>query len=372
MYKALRKIVLAAIFALFLSGNSKAQTYVLIPDANFATYLQGLIPSAMSGNSLNITSTLVTTIQSLSPSNLNISDLTGVQYFTSLTYLACYNNNLSTLPTLPNSLTILYCNGSFLTSLPALPSTLTDLNCSWNNLTTLPPLTNSLTDLDCRENALTTLPTLPNSLTRLYCLNNSLTSLPSLPNSLTHLDCAWNNLTTLPPLPNSLTDLNSRSNSLTTLPALPNSLESLAFGFNSIKCFPVFPNSLYYISINPNPYNCLPNYVLPAMNAYTTTPLCVAGNTNGCAVIGINELKPNNIQITIYPNPSKGAFSLKIEDEINNGELILINSIGQIIYTSKIARGENKITSGITSSGLYQYIILQNKQPISRGKLVIE
>ena len=127
MYKALRKIVLAAIFTLFISGNSKAQTYVLIPDANFATYLQGLVPSAMSGNSLNITSTLVTTgIQAMTPS-VNIANLSGIQYFTSLTSLNCSYNPLTSLPTLPNSITFLACSGCYLTSLPALPSSLASL-----------------------------------------------------------------------------------------------------------------------------------------------------------------------------------------------------------------------------------------------------
>lgn len=42
-------ILLAFVFSL----NTKAQTWVTIPDANFVTYLQGLIPSAMHENQIN-------------------------------------------------------------------------------------------------------------------------------------------------------------------------------------------------------------------------------------------------------------------------------------------------------------------------------
>jgi hypothetical protein len=56
-----------------------AQT-VTIPDANFAAFLQYIIPSAMSGNQMNISSTAVTTLQTMEAQTENISDLNGIQY----------------------------------------------------------------------------------------------------------------------------------------------------------------------------------------------------------------------------------------------------------------------------------------------------
>jgi len=58
--------------------------------------------------------------------------------------------------------------------------------------------------IDCYNNQLTSLPKLPNSLQELYCDNNKLTSLPKLLNSLQELDCSNNQLTELPELPKSL------------------------------------------------------------------------------------------------------------------------------------------------------------------------
>ena len=78
--------------------------------------------------------------------------------------------------------------------------------------------------IDCSQNNLTVLPTLPNSLTHLCCHNNKLTLLPTLPNSLIHLNCAQNRLTVLPILPNSLIDLMCYDNLLNIIPVLPKSL----------------------------------------------------------------------------------------------------------------------------------------------------
>jgi hypothetical protein len=311
----MKKLLLTLILVFNLCKESKAQTYVLIPDANFATYLQGLIPSAMSGNSLNITSTLVTTsTQSIIVNNLGISNLSGVQYFTSLTWLRCSGNSL--------------------TSLPALPNTLTYLDCGFNSLTSLPALPNSLTGMRSNNNSLTSLPTLPSSLIILYCNNNSLTSLPTLPSSLTQLYC--------------------HTNSLTSLPALPSSLAQLYSHMNNIKCFPVFPSSIVGMNISPNPYDCLPNYVLPAMNSYTNTPLCVAGNTNGCSVVGVKELSSNIEFTTVYPNPATNILNIRTEGKSIDSYLIM-DVLGRKVLELK----ENTTQINIEGlpKGIYQLLI---------------
>ncbi|HEX7413087.1 MAG TPA: hypothetical protein VF411_03495, partial [Bacteroidia bacterium] len=87
----MKKILITIGIALCL--NTKAQTWVTIPDAAFVTYLQGLIPAAMSGNQLDTTNTLVTTTtHSINCSGLwpvTTVNIFGVQYFKSLTHLIC-------------------------------------------------------------------------------------------------------------------------------------------------------------------------------------------------------------------------------------------------------------------------------------------
>jgi Leucine Rich repeats (2 copies) len=83
-----------------------------------------------------------------------------------------------------------------LTELPQLvsedPSTLRYLNCSGNQLTSLPQLPSTLVKLYCMDNQLTSLPQLPSKLVDLCCGGNQLTSLPQLPSTLVRVWCMYN------------------------------------------------------------------------------------------------------------------------------------------------------------------------------------
>src|ERR1700756_284930 len=133
--------------AIFLLFKAQAQTWFVIPDTNFANYLHTIVPTAMQHDSLDTSSPLVTTItHTINVYNKNISDLNGVQYFTSLTYLNCGDNPITSLPALSNTLTYLDCSYTFLTSLPAvLPNSLIYFSCYHNQISNLPALPNSLT-----------------------------------------------------------------------------------------------------------------------------------------------------------------------------------------------------------------------------------
>ena len=216
------------------------------PDQNLRTKLYN---SYFNKGYINSTDVINTT--SLNVSGCNISDLTGLRYFTYLRNLNCSSNNISSLPTLSNVLTSLFCNNNQLTALPTLPSTIqtlyagsnkfngqlsitgkpnlttldvsnntmiTILNCSGNALTSLSYYgCTALKNLNCSSNNLSSLPTLPIGLTNLYCNNNKLTSLPDLPDGLTVIDCSYNQLTSLPMLPSDISSLNVRGNLFTTL-----------------------------------------------------------------------------------------------------------------------------------------------------------
>jgi Leucine-rich repeat (LRR) protein len=366
----IKKLFIFLIVISCISKQSKGQTYVAIPDSNFVHYLKTIVPTAFKGDSLNKSSTLVTTsTTTLSVYGNSISNLSGVQYFTSLTYLDCGFNTLTSLPALPNSLTYLDCNNNSITSLPALPSSLTFLACYTNSLTTLPSLPNSLINLDCDNNSITSLPALPNSLDTLYCYSNSLTTLPTLPNSLTTLGCDNNSLTALPALPNSLTTLYCYSNSLTTLPALPDSLKTLGCDHNSIACFPTFPNSITTFYLDPNPYNCLPNYITAMSVADLATPLCAAGNSNGCPVAtGIQQFANSN-KVSVYPNPTQNNFTVETSStEKQNISVLDIN--GKLILSQTIM-GTTNIDVSNLSAGVYNINLLGSNGVVSKRLVIV-
>lgn len=134
--------------------------------------------------------------------SFNITDMPEIKYFTSLEYLECGYNLLTTLDVSKNTALIeLWCDGNQLTSL--------DVS---NNA--------ALTYLSCNGNQLTSLGLSKNpALTELYCINNQLTSLDLSQNTaLIELECKDNQLTSLDVSKNTvLIDLECDNNQLTSL-----------------------------------------------------------------------------------------------------------------------------------------------------------
>ncbi len=88
--------------------------------------------------------------------------------------------------------------------------------------------------------------------------------------------------------------------------------------------------------------------------------------------VGIEE-KDNSINsVNIFPNPNTGAFKLQITNDLKNGELILINSIGERVCEQTVIQGVNTINANNLSKGLYNYILLSDKQKVAGGKIVLE
>ena len=132
-------------------------------------------------------------------SDLNITDLKGIEFFTELTGLACFSNQLTSLDVSNNTaLTSLSCFSNQLTSLNVSGCTaLTSLGCGWNQLTSLDVSKNTaLTSLSCPGNLLTSIDVSKNTaLTELFCGFNLLTSLNVSNNTaLKNLYCHGNQI----------------------------------------------------------------------------------------------------------------------------------------------------------------------------------
>ena len=154
---------------------------VNIPDANFKAYLVGDSFINTNGDSEIQVSEASAFVGDIQCQSLNISDLTGIEAFTALTYLNCGYNQLTTLDV--SGATALY-----------------QLSCGDNQLTSLDVSNNTyLTSLYCSYNQLTSLNVSgATSLTRLYCQSNQLTSLDvSGATALIELDCTFNQLASL-------------------------------------------------------------------------------------------------------------------------------------------------------------------------------
>jgi gliding motility-associated-like protein len=343
----MKRILPFTFFIFSLQFKGSAQTYVNIPDANFAAYLQSIIPAAMNGNQMDTSSNSVKHLQGINACNLNITSVEGVTYFHSLKQLFINSNLLISLPVLPDSITALQCFGNQLTNLPVLPKSLQLLWCDYNQLISLPDLPNSLTVLLCDNNSLISLPVLPNLLKTLWCGENQLSSLPVLPQTLKTLFCEFNKLT--------------------SLPALPDSLTALTCSDNQISCFPIFPNTITSLIIYNNLFTCLPNY-LNCMNRKQNSigaplinfPLCNINNPNNCPastdlptqIIIPNIFTPNGDNIN-------DEFFIKASN-LTNFSCKIYNRWGVLVYqfTDINTAWNGKDKSGEAAlDGTYFYVI---------------
>ena len=126
------------------------------PDENFRTYIKERIDRDRNGK-LDETER---NINELGVDSRGITDLKGIEFFTALTGLSCYDNQLTSLDVSKNpALEWLECHRNQLTSLDVSKNpALTDLNCNGNQLTSLDVSKNpALKWLDCTDNQLTSL-----------------------------------------------------------------------------------------------------------------------------------------------------------------------------------------------------------------------
>lgn len=125
------------------------------PDDNFRNYLL----EQDYGKDGRLTEKEIKNVKEIRAYSQDIHSLQGIEYFTALTKLYCYENLLTTLDVSKNiALTELFCFNNQLTSLDVSKNTaLTTLFCYNNQLTSLDVSKNTaLTTLHCYENPLTT------------------------------------------------------------------------------------------------------------------------------------------------------------------------------------------------------------------------
>ena len=255
---ALRTFALFAIAASLLALTpqlAKAQA-VTISDAN----LRAVIEDSLSKSSgATITRAEMATLTKLEAPNSNISDLTGLEYATGLTYLDLgqesvnnvnvNSNSISDLSALSSltSLTWLELDSNNISNISVLSSltSLRSLELSVNNISNISVLSSltSLRSLDLGDNNISSISALSNltSLTALYLSNNNISSISALSN-LTSLTTLWlfgNNISNISALSSltSLTWLWLSDNNISSISSLSNltSLTALWLQGNDIS-----------------------------------------------------------------------------------------------------------------------------------------
>ena len=227
------------------------------PDDTFRAYISNLT-GVPEGDMLN--EEKLQSVKSINVNQKGISSLQGIEYFTALTSLDCFYNQLTSLNVSHNTvLKELRCQSNRLTNLDVSKNTtLTWLDCSCNQLTTLDVSHNTaLEELVCESNQLTNLDVSHNTvLEELVCESNQLTSLDVSHNTaLISLICRSNQLTSLDVSHNTaLIYLYCESNQLTNLDISNNAkLSHLWCNYNHLTNLDVSNNiRLLYLWCNDN------------------------------------------------------------------------------------------------------------------------
>ena len=90
--------------------------------------------------------------------------------------------------------------------------------------------------------------------------------------------------------------------------------------------------------------------------------------------IGIKESNKLNSTLKLFPNPSAGMVTVKIENYSLSGEehLEVMNSEGKIIYSVRITNDELKFDTSAYAKGNYFVTISRNKKAIAQEKLILQ
>ncbi len=365
------------IITLFISICILSQnTYV--PDDNFE---QALIDLGYDSGALDnyVLTANINTITDLIIDNKNISSLIGIEDFTALTTLYCYDNPLNNLDVSNNvNLINLFCYGNQLTSLDISQLTsLSQLRCHNNSLTTLDVSNNSMLNrLVCSDNQLTTIDISmhPNFLI-LNCSGNNISNLDLSQNTnLIQLSCSGNQLMTL--------NLNQNTN-ISYLYCSDNLLSTLNLNANpaltTIRCQNNQLTSLYIQNgnnININDFNASnnPNLMCVFVDdmVWSTANWTFIDNTatfvenqSSCDALSIDETISEG-HILVYPNPTKESF--KIETTLKINEIEIFNNLGKLVL--KFKPQENYLISKLPNGIYFIKINANNKTFIN--KIIIQ
>ncbi len=300
--QALEKITYswALVFILFplvvlWSLGAKAQV-VNIPDTNFKNALlaHAEVIDTNGDGEIQVSEAAAFT-GLLMVDNANISDLTGIAAFTSITFLTCENNTLTSLDVSANT-ALIY------------------LHCGFNDLAHLNVSgCPALFYLGCRDNQLATLDLSNNTALRTLNANyNSFTSLDvSFNTALMHLHCGFSSLTHLDVSANTdLVSLDCMANGISVLDVSSNP------ALSTLQCW---KNSIAVLDLSANPaltfLECSWN-LLTDLDVSTNLALEGLGCSNN-SLVNLNVRNGNNINFwSFYAQGNPNLACIVVDDVV--------------------------------------------------------
>jgi Leucine-rich repeat (LRR) protein len=331
---------------------------VSIPDANFKAYLvANTLINTNNDTEIQCSEAQAFTGMIYCP-NLSISDLTGIEAFTSLNSLHCFNNQITTID---------LSNNSLIAGIICFNNNISSLNISSNNL---------LDNIDCSNNPLTSidLTNKPN-LRFLTCSGNQFTSLDlSNKPDLEYLNCQNNQLTSL--------DFSGNLN-LTEVYVGQNQITSLELShLQDLAKFSCHNNALTFLNVkNGNNINFTsffaygnPNLTCIEVDdaAWSTTNWtsidATASFSENCTTSSIEENNVSSNSISIFPNPAQDIIT--ISDLPLGAELSILDITGKVMFSAIVNSNQLIVNTDEFSNGIYLVNVNTNGST-STKKLVV-
>jgi hypothetical protein len=354
------KTLLSFILIILFSNLAIAQT-TAIPDVNFEQALINLGLDSGSPDGVVLTAN-IDTVTALNVTLSNISSLSGIEDFTSLTELNCPSNQISNLNISQNT-SLIY------------------LDCLNNSLTTLDVSQNtSLTSLYCENNLLTSLNVSQNTnLINLGCSDNQLNNIDlSLNTVLSSLECFNNNLISLDVAQNvNLTNLGCSNNSITNLNLAQNTvLFFLNCSANLLNCLNVKngnnTNIQYFFATNNSNLNCIDADDVIWSNTNWTNIDAQTSFSTGCpssCTVGFKENTSPNI--SLYPNPTTGKINIDLGEIKQDVKATLTNNLGQVILSENYSL-TNFISLDINAPSSIYFLQIESNGEVITKKIIKE
>ncbi|HXU27228.1 MAG TPA: T9SS type A sorting domain-containing protein, partial [Bacteroidia bacterium] len=126
-----------------------------------------------------------------------------------------------------------------------------------------------------------------------------------------------------------------------------------------------YPNANWYVDALG--FNCNPTQRLSGSgNSIYVAKVRSHSNQNNNRQVGINKFNANSSQVTIFPNPSNGNFTVLNSQKID--ELKVMDVLGNVVYETKPT--ESAVTLHLENSGVYFITIVSGKETTSRKVVV--
>ncbi len=116
-------------------------------------------------------------------------------------------------------------------------------------------------------------------------------------------------------------------------------------------------------------FNCTPTYRLTGNNNTMSSYLKSHSNTIKPATTGIKELLGSNNQITIYPNPTNGNFS--IETNATTKQTMQLFDVNGKMVLSQLINGKTTIDASILTEGVYNISIISNGGVVNKRLVIV-